>query len=193
MIVGYARVSTEDQNLELQTDALQKAGCEVIKTDKASGAREDRPGLESALGLLNSGDTLIVWKLDRLGRSVKHLIEVATALRNQGVHFKSVKDNIDTSTVTGRFFFNVMASFAEMEKELIQERTKAGLAAAKDRGRIGGRPKRMTPSKLEAAERLLIDGIPIKDVARSLEISVPTLYRYFPISTMGINGQRSKK
>jgi DNA invertase Pin-like site-specific DNA recombinase len=180
MIIGYARVSTEDQNLELQLDALRLAGCERLYTDKASGSRIARPGLDEAMASLKRGDRLIVWKLDRLGRSVKHLVELASRFKDEGIDLKSVSDGIDTSSSTGRFFFHVMSAFAEMERELIRERTNAGLAAAKDRGRTGGRPKSMTTGKVEAVEKLLRSGMPISDVARSVEVSVPTIYRYFP-------------
>jgi DNA invertase Pin-like site-specific DNA recombinase len=183
MNIGYARVSTDDQNLELQLDALKKAGCEQTFTDKVSGSRISRPGLEQALAALKKGDCLIVWKLDRLGRSVRHLVELSARFKEQGIDLRSVSDGIDTSTATGRFFFHVMSAFAEMERELIRERTNAGLAAAKDRGRLGGRPKAMTSGKLEAAEKLLSGGMPIGDVARSLDVSVPTIYRYFPVNS----------
>ena len=183
MLVGYARVSTDDQNLELQQDALGKAGCAQIFSDKASGSRIDRPGLDRALAALRKGDCLIVWKLDRLGRSVRHLVELSAGFKLRGIDLRSVSDGIDTSTATGRFFFHVMSAFAEMERELIRERTNAGLAAAKNRGRIGGRPRAMTAGKLEAAEKLLRAGMPVSDVARSLEVSAPTIYRYFPTNT----------
>lgn len=183
MLIGYARVSTEDQNLELQTDALKAAGCELIFSDKASGARIDRPGLAEALSKLQRGDCLVVWKLDRLGRSVKHLVDLGMDFRAKGIDLRSTTDSIDTSTVTGRFFFTVMSAFAQMERELIGERTRAGLVAAKERGRTGGRPKAMTTAKLEAAKKLLVSGMPPSDVARSLDVSVPTIYRYFPANS----------
>ena len=131
MLIGYARVSTQDQNLELQRDALNKAGCKKIFEDKISGARADRPGLVMALEILREEDTLVVWKLDRLGRSVKQLVGLVSNLHKQGVQFKSLTDSIDTSTPSGRFFFHVMASLAEMERELIVERTHAGLETAR--------------------------------------------------------------
>ena len=127
MLVGYARVSTQDQNLDLQVKALTKAGCKKVFDDKISGTRAERPGLTSALAMLREGDTLVVWKLDRLGRSVKHLVDLVGELHRQGVQFKSLTDSIDTGTASGRFFFHVMASLAEMERELIVERTCAGL------------------------------------------------------------------
>ncbi|ALA26691.1 recombinase family protein [Piscirickettsia salmonis] len=184
MLVGYARVSTQDQNLDLQLEALKKEGCERLYQDKASGKKNNRHGLETALEVLRADDTLVVWKLDRLGRTVKSLIEFVNELKERGVHFRSVTDNIDTSTASGRFFFHVMASLAEMEHELLVERTKAGLEAARSKGRLGGRKPKMTISKLEAAKKLLSTGVPPKDVARDLGVSVPTLYRWIPASSL---------
>jgi DNA invertase Pin-like site-specific DNA recombinase len=183
MLIGYARVSTQDQNLELQRKALIDAGCEKIFDDKVSGSRSERPGLAQALGILRDGDTLVVWKLDRLGRSVKHLVDLVGELDELGVHFRSLTDSIDTSTASGRFFFHVMASLAEMERELTVERTRAGLEVARSLGRVGGRKRKMTDSKLESARRLLAGGVPVKDVAKNLGVSVPTLYRWLPASS----------
>ncbi len=180
MLIGYARVSTHDQNLDLQRDALHKGGCEKIYEDKISGSRRDREGLERALEHIRAGDTLVVWKLDRLGRNVKDLVELVGELEKRGVHFQSVTDAINTSTPAGRFFFHVMASLAQMERELLIERTRAGLESAKAQGRIGGRKLKMTPSKLSAAKKLLDGGAAPKDVAANLGISVPTLYRWVP-------------
>lgn len=182
MMIGYARVSTQDQNLDLQTEALTKAGCEKIYEDKISGVRAERPGLARALEMLREGDTLVVWKLDRLGRSVKQLVDMVGELHRQGIQFKSLTDAIDTGTPAGRFFFHVMASLAEMERELIMERTRAGLDAAKQLGRKGGRKPKMTSSKIESAKKLLASGIPPRDVAKDLGVSVPTLYRWVPAS-----------
>jgi DNA invertase Pin-like site-specific DNA recombinase len=182
MLIGYARVSTQDQNLELQRKALIDAGCEKIFDDKVSGSRSERPGLSQALEMLRDGDTLVVWKLDRLGRSVKHLVDLVGELDELGVHFRSLTDSIDTSTASGRFFFHVMASLAEMERELTVERTRAGLEVARSLGRVGGRKRKMTDSKLESARRLLAGGVPVKDVAKNLGVSVPTLYRWLPAS-----------
>jgi DNA invertase Pin-like site-specific DNA recombinase len=180
--IGYARVSTDDQNLALQLDALKKSGCDRVFTDKASGARLVRPGLDDALSHLRAGDTLVVWKLDRLGRSVKGLVDLVNALEAREVHFRSLTDGIDTKTPAGRFFFHIMASLAQMKHELIVERTRAGLAAARKLGRIGGRRRRMTESKIKAARRLLSGGTPPRDVAENLGVSVPTLYRWLPAS-----------
>ena len=167
MLIGYARVSTQDQNLELQREALTKAGCQKVFEDKVSGTRVDRPGLIKTLEMLREGDTLVVWKLDRLGRSVKHLVDRVGELHKLGVQFMSVTDSIDTGTPSGRFFFHVMASLAEMERELIVERTRAGLDVAKQLGRKGGRKPQMTDSKIESAKKLLANGVPPKDVART--------------------------
>jgi DNA invertase Pin-like site-specific DNA recombinase len=180
MLIGYARVSTQDQNLELQRKALLDAGCEKIFDDKVSGSRSERPGLAQALEMLRDGDILVVWKLDRLGRSVKHLVDLVGELDELGVHFRSLTDSIDTSTASGRFFFHVMASLAEMERELTVERTRAGLEVARQLGRIGGRKRKMTDSKIDTAKKLLAGGTPPNDVAKDLGISVPTLYRWIP-------------
>ena len=180
MLIGYARVSTENQNLSLQKEALLKDGCEKIYEDIVSGAKSNKPGLTQALEVLREGDTLVVWKLDRLGRSVKNLISLIADLNSKGIHFKSITDSIDTSTPSGRFFFHIMASLAEMERELIAERTKAGLEAAKKLGRKGGRKKVMTESKIKSAKKLLASGMPPRDVANDLGISIATLYRWIP-------------
>jgi DNA invertase Pin-like site-specific DNA recombinase len=180
--MGYARVSTGEQNLDLQLDALQQAGCKRIFSDTLSGARTERPGLMEALSHLREGDTLVVWKLDRLGRSLKGLIDLVSDLHVRQVHFHSLTDGIDTQSSAGRFFFHVMASLAEMERDLLIERTRAGLAAARRAGRIGGRQPRMTESKLVSARQLLANGVPPREVAQNLGVSVPTLYRWLPAS-----------
>lgn len=182
MLIGYARVSTQDQNLDLQTEALTKVGCKKIYNDKISGSRAERPGLTKALEMLREGDTLVVWKLDRLGRSVKNLVDLVGELHQQGIQFKSLTDAIDTGTPSGRFFFHVMASLAEMERELTVERTRAGLEVARQLGRNGGRRRQMTESKIESAKKLLANGVPPRDVATNLGVSVPTLYRWIPAS-----------
>lgn len=182
MQVGYARVSTKDQDLSLQYEALNQLGCDKIYEDQISGAKASRKGLNLALEVLREGDSLVVWKLDRLGRSVKDLVTMVGELEHRGIHFKSLTDNIDTSTPAGRFFFHVMASPAQMERELMVERTRAGLDAARKRGRVGGRKRLMTDFKIQSAKRLLADGIPPKDVAHDLGVSIPTLYRWLPAS-----------
>ncbi|ADO10841.1 DNA-invertase from lambdoid prophage e14 [Pantoea vagans C9-1] len=180
MLIGYIRVSTNDQNTDLQRIALQSADCELIFEDRISGKTSDRPGLKKALRCLQSGDTLVVWKLDRLGRSMRHLVMLTEELRERGVNFRSLTDSIDTSTPMGRFFFHVMGALAEMERELIVERTRAGLAAARDKGRIGGRRRKMTPETVERARRMLAQGATLLQVSLVLDVSVKTLYRYIP-------------
>lgn len=178
MFIGYARVSTDDQNLDLQLDALKKAGCAQLFTDQVSGAAAVKTGLEAALGYLREGDTLVVWKLDRLGRTVKGLVELADLLNSRGIQFRSLTDGIDTSTAAGRFFFHMMAALAEMERDLIRERTTAGLAAARARGRKGGRKLKLDDAKRDAARKLLEAGTPAIDVAKTLGVGRATLYRH---------------
>ena len=159
-----------------------QAGCKRICEDKISGSRAERPGLAKALHMMREGDTLVVWKLDRLGRSVKQLVDLVGTLHKLCVQFKSLTDAIDTGTPSGRFFFHVMAGLAEMERELIVERTRAGLDAARQLGRKGGRKRQMTDSKTVSAKKLLVSGVPPKDVAKNLGVSLPTLYRWVPAS-----------
>ncbi|MBN1218751.1 MAG: recombinase family protein [Anaerolineae bacterium] len=179
MLVGYARVSTLDQNLSLQVDALQKAGCEKIFRDKISGSKTGRPGLQEALQYTRKGDTLLVWRLDRLGRSLKHLIETVTQLEERGVGFRSLQEAIDTTTSGGRLVFQIFGALAEFERNLIRERTQAGLAAARARGRKGGRPKALDKTKIELVYKLYNEKKhTIKEICRVLGISRPTLYAY---------------
>jgi DNA invertase Pin-like site-specific DNA recombinase len=179
MNIGYARVSTQDQNLDLQNDALKSAGCEKIYTDKMSGAKTDRPGLDEILGFIRKGDTLVVWKLDRLGRSLKHLIQVMQLLDERGVYFKSVQESLDTSTPGGKLIFHVFGALAEFERDIIRERTLAGLAAARARGRKGGRPRKLTKKQVEMAKNLMKDiSIPVNEICETLGVSKATLYRY---------------
>ena len=180
MRIGYARVSTQDQRLDVQHEALAASGCDKVFDDTMSGRVTDRPGLQRALDILREGDTLVVWKLDRLGRSVKQLVDLVSGFEQQGIHFVSLTDSIDTSTPAGRFFFHVMASLAEMERELTVERTRAGLETARQRGRIGGRRRVMTDGKVEAAKQLLTSGLPPREVAATLGVSLATLYRWLP-------------
>jgi DNA invertase Pin-like site-specific DNA recombinase len=177
MLIGYARVSTEDQHLDLQLDALKAAGCYQVCTDKLSGASKLRPGLEEAFKYLREGDTLVVWKLDRLGRTVKGLVDMVGELEAKGIHFRSLTDSIDTGSVSGKFFFHVMAALAEMERGLLKERTNAGLAAARARGRLGGRKPVMDSTKIAAARKLLDAGMPATEVAKQLGVGRATLYR----------------
>ncbi len=187
MLVGYARISTQDQTLDLQRDALQKAGCERIFEDTASGATTERPGLDEALSFLRPGDSLVVWKLDRLGRSLKHLIETATALQQRGIGFKSLTEQIDTTTSSGKLIFHVFGALAEFERDLIRERTQAGLAAARARGRRGGHPRAASldsPRKVAIAQSLYNDkSNSIADICKTLRVSRATLYRYIDIGS----------
>jgi len=178
MIIGYARVSTLDQNLELQKDALEKAGCEQVFEDHVSGSATERPGWAQAQAVLRKGDTLVVWRLDRLGRSLKHLIDTVNELHARGVGFKSLNENIDTTTSGGRLVFHIFGALAEFERELIRERTQAGLAAARARGRKGGRPRKLTKRQVASAVTLLKDGEhSVTGVAEMLGVSRSTLYR----------------
>lgn len=180
MLVGYVRVSTNDQNTALQRNALECAGCELIFEDKISGKTSDRPGLKKLLKALSPGDTLIVWKLDRLGRSMRHLVTLIEELRQRGINFRSLTDSIDTSTPMGRFFFHVMGALAEMERELIVERTRAGLDAARAQGRVGGRRPKLTAEQWAQAGRLIAAGETRQRVALIYDVGVSTLYRKFP-------------
>jgi DNA invertase Pin-like site-specific DNA recombinase len=176
--IGYARVSTVDQDPALQIEALSQAGCERIYKDKASGSIRDRPELVDCLDHLRSGDTLVVWKLDRLGRSTLHCIEIANELRERGINLASLTDGIDTSTTNGRLYFAILAALGEAERERIQERTLAGLAVARKRGRVGGRPPKVTLKKLDLARSRLDNGETAATVAESIGVSRSTLYRH---------------
>ena len=180
MLIGYARVSTGDQNLDLQKNALVRAECEQIFEDTASGKNARRPGLRRAIRRLKPGDSLVVWKLDRLGRSVRDLITLVSELQDKGIHFRSLTDSIDTSTPAGRFFFHVMSAQAEMERELIVERTRAGLAAAREQGRVGGRRRVMTEEVVERCRRMLENGATRQQIADVIGVGVKTIYKYFP-------------
>jgi DNA invertase Pin-like site-specific DNA recombinase len=186
MKIGYARVSTDEQNLDLQRDALLNAGVSAkdIYTDKITGVKADRPGLTLALSHLREGDTLVVWRLDRLGRSLKHLIETVTTLKDQGISFKSLTENIDTSTATGTLVFQIFGALAEFERNLIKERTVAGLEAARSRGRKGGRPKRNPDARKVALARKFYNdhALSIPEILRTLNISKSTLYRWVDIN-----------
>ena len=181
MLIGYARVSTQDQTLDLQTDALKQAGCEKLFTDTTSGAKSERPGLQEAMNHLRAGDTLVVWRLDRLGRTLKHLIATITDLSDRGIGFKSLQENMDTTTSGGKLIFHIFGALAEFEREVIRKRTNAGLQAARARGRLGGRPKIQTndPKKIALAKQLYDDGnMPVKEICDTLHIGRSTLYRY---------------
>src|SRR5215210_2296512 len=167
MDIGYARISTGEQTLDLQLDALKAAGCGTVYQETASGAKADRPVLDDVLSYLRPGDTLVVWRLDRLGRSLQHLIEVVAALAERGIGFKSLTEQIDTTTPGGKLIFHVFGALAEFERDLIRERTHAGLAAARARGRLGGRPKALDPKKMELLQRLYADPAnAIEDICR---------------------------
>jgi len=181
VLVGYARVSTQDQDAELQRVALRDAGCARTFEETASGAQRNRPQLASAVDYMRAGDTLVVWKLDRLARSLKQLIETVERLEANGAHFRSLTENIDTSTPNGRLIFHIFGALAEFERGLIRERTVAGLAAARARGRVGGRPRALAGSKLKAVNAMLQAGdLTVAEVARHAGVSPATLYRYFP-------------
>jgi DNA invertase Pin-like site-specific DNA recombinase len=191
MRVGYARVSTGEQNLDLQIDALKKAGCEQVYRDEMSGAKAERPGLSEALKFSRPGDTLVVWRLDRLGRSLKDLIEKVAALHERGIDFLSLHENIDTTTPAGKLQFHIFSALAEFERDLIRERTVAGLRAARARGKKGGRKFRLTPEETRMAASLIKDKTyKIGDICKRLGISTATLYRY--VSPQGEIRPRSK-
>jgi DNA invertase Pin-like site-specific DNA recombinase len=196
MLVGYARVSTNDQNLDLQKDALKVVGCERLFTDTASGAKTARPGLAEALKHCRAGDTLVVWKLDRLGRSLPHLVETVRDLVARGSGFKSLQENIDTTTAGGKLIFHLFAALAEFERDLIRERTNAGLSAARARGRKGGRPKGvMDERKQKAALALKNDATcSVAEICQSLGICRNTYYKYVRLSESSQSqlGQLSK-
>ena len=190
MLVGYARVSTQDQNPALQLDALTAAGCEKVFTEKASGAQRDRPELAAALSYMRSGDSLVVWKLDRLARSLPQLIETVATLEDQGIGFRSLTEAIDTSTAGGKLVFHIFGALAEFERSVIRERTRAGLKAARDRGRKGGRPPALSAADLAVAKALLRDpAITVDEVATRLKVSPATLYRHLPGGRGGIGAQ----
>ena len=182
-LVGYARISTNGQELDLQLDALKKAGCrkDLIFTDKVSGAKSERPGLEACLNELKKGDILLVWRLDRLGRSMPHLVGLVEQLQRKGIGFRSLCDGaIDTTTASGELVFNIFSSLAQFESRLIQERTRAGLSAARARGRVGGRkPIQSDNPKVKTAKKMIKDkSMNIADICSTLRISRATLYRY---------------
>jgi DNA invertase Pin-like site-specific DNA recombinase len=179
MLIGYMRVSTGEQSLDLQRDALERAGCERVYEDVCSGRATERPGLTQALEVARTGDALAVWKLDRIGRSLPHVVGLVGDLQKRGVGLKVLTGDVDTTTATGRLVFGIFATLAEFERDLIHERTMAGLAAARARGRAGGRPRVMTKQKLKAAMAMMADrDNAARDVAKQLGISVSTLYAY---------------
>lgn len=181
MLIGYARVSTQEQDPALQHDALAQAGCDKVFTEKASGAQRDRPQLIAALEYMREGDTLVVWKLDRLARSLRQLVETVEMLEERRIGFRSLTEAIDTTTPGGKLIFHIFASLAEFERDIILERTKAGLAAARARGKVGGRPPALDHTDLAAAKALLRDPeITVEEAARRVGVSPSTLYRHLP-------------
>ena len=181
MLLGYARVSTDQQDHALQLDALRAAGCDKLFVETASGTRTDRPELAKALEQARQGDVLVVWRLDRLARSLRHLIDIADDLNRRGVALKSITENIDTTTPSGRFMFNILGALSSMEREIIVERTRAGLVAAAARGRRGGRPAALDASKIRAAKAMLASGnMSAIEVAQQLGCAPSTLYRHLP-------------
>jgi DNA invertase Pin-like site-specific DNA recombinase len=179
MFVGYARISTTDQTLDLQHDALTKAGCSKIFTDTASGAQTERKGLTEALSYVRAGDTLVVWKLDRLGRSLKDLITRIRELETRKIGFKSLTESIDTTTSGGKLIFHIFGALAEFERDIIRERTNAGLEAARSRGKLGGRPPALSSEKIKLARRLYADkSTSVAEICKMLGISRHTLRRY---------------
>ena len=189
MLIGYARVSSNEQILDLQLDALKAIGCKPanIFTDKKTGKDIDRQGLQEALSHLRAYDTLVVWRLDRLGRTLKQLIELINDLNSKGVGFKSLTENIDTTTSGGKLIFHIFGALAEFEREVIRERTNAGLQAARARGRLGGRPKIQTkdPKKIALAKQLYADGnMPVQEICETLHIGRSTLYRYIQSASL---------
>jgi len=180
MLIGYARVSTHDQNLDLQLDALIKVGCDTqhIYTDTISGAKTERKGLEDALSHLRAGDTLVVWRLDRLGRTLKQLIELINDFNAKDIGFMSIQEHIDTTTSGGKLVFHIFGALAEFEREVIKERTNAGLKAARARGRLGGRPKALDTKKATQLKAMYESGTPIQDILDLFNISRATLYKY---------------
>jgi len=181
--VGYARVSTQDQDLSLQIDALAAAGCGKVFEDRASGASADRAGLQAALGYVRNGEVLVVWKLDRLGRSLPHLIETVTELAKRGVGFRSLTEAIDTTTPGGRLIFHIFGALGQFERDLIQERTRAGLAAAAARGRKGGRKPTVTEEKLRRAREHIAKGLTVREAAMRVKVGKTALYEALTVET----------
>lgn len=179
MIVGYARVSTEEQKLDLQLDALRKAGCEKIFKDKVSGVSTERPGLEGAISFARAGDTLVVWRLDRFGRSLKDLVSRIEELRKRDIGFRSIQESVETTSATGKLVFHIFGALAEFERDLVRQRTMAGLESARARGRLGGRPRSMDAKKVRLASRLMKDpDLSVREICEAVGVSSATLYRY---------------
>lgn len=196
MKIGYARVSTKDQNLDMQIDALKKEGCERVYTEKMSGGKRERPELEKLLAHLRGGDVLVIWKFDRLARSLKHLLELVELLKKKRVSILSIQDAVNTTTSQGRFFLNIMASLAEFEREINRERTKAGLAAARARGRLGGRPKGLSEeaqkNAIVAASLYKAGQFSINEICQKVRVSKATLYRYLKHEDVSITPYKKR-
>ena len=195
MKIGYARVSTQEQNLSLQLDALQTAGCTTIHHEKVTSAKKERPELQKLIGQLRAGDVVVVWKLDRLGRSLQDLVSLVNEVQGKGAEFQSLNDHIDTTTPQGKFAFHLFAALAEFERDIIRERTKAGLGSARARGRKGGRPKGLSKEARHTAmiaERLYQDGeLTVKQICRQLSISRGTFYNYLRHRGVDVGSSRN--
>jgi DNA invertase Pin-like site-specific DNA recombinase len=188
MRIGYARISTRQQNKALQLDALEEAGCERVHTEEVSGAADSRPALEECMATLREGDTLVVWRLDRFGRSLSDLVEKMDELEEKGVDFVSLTEGIDTTTAQGRLAFHIFGALAEFERELARERTMAGLQAARERGRVGGRPPALSEEEIPQIQALMRDEeVSAREIADRFDVSKATLYRY-----VGPGGERRK-
>jgi DNA invertase Pin-like site-specific DNA recombinase len=193
MKIGYTRVSTHEQNTSMQKHALKQAGCEKIFTDTASGARTDRPGLDNAFNHLRAGDILVVWKLDRLGRSLQHLIETIKLLQDKKIGFQSLQESIDTTTSGGKLIFHIFSALAEFERDVIRDRTKAGLVAARARGRVGGRPALLAPKQINRLKKLYdARKNTVEEICKIFTISRPTFYNYINQKN-GKNKKRGRK
>jgi DNA invertase Pin-like site-specific DNA recombinase len=191
MLIGYCRISTADQNLSLQKDELTKFGCSKIYEDVASGAKSARVGLEAAINFAREADTLVIWKLDRLGRSLRDLIEIVNRLEQRGVSFVCITQNIDTRTPNGKLFFHIFGALSEYERELIRERTKAGLTAARARGRKGGRKPAMNEEQIEQARAMMNNPkLKVKSIIKNLGISKATLYKYVPVRSSATENKK---
>ena len=192
MLIGYARVSTLDQDPAMQVEALQAAGCERIYTEKASGAARERPALQAALDHMRAGDVLVVWKLDRLARSLRQLIDTAASLDKLGAGFRCLTAAIDTTTPEGRLFFHMVGAMSEFERDIIRQRTRAGLLHARAQGKVGGRPPKLTSDDIKAVRALLADpSIKVADVAKRMRVSVATIYKHIPAARASVMEETS--
>ena len=193
MKIGYARVSTSDQSIYMQKQALKQAGCEKVFSDTASGVRTDRTGLDNAMNQLRAGDTLVVWKLDRLGRSLQNLIQLIKLLKEKKIGFQSLQESIDTTTSGGKLIFHIFSALAEFERDIIRERTNAGLQAARARGRLGGRPYLLAPQKIIRLKKLYDDRKnTVIEICKIFNISRPTFYNYLKVKNIKIKKKKLK-